>query len=99
MAISRYKTNKTIKSTDGRTVYKTKRLKNIPKRNDDKYVVSQTGDRLDTIAHQYYGESAYWWIIASANNIHDGKIGLADGTILRIPANHLDIVKNELNNK
>tara|TARA_B100001564_G_scaffold313943_1_gene287745 strand:- start:3463 stop:3762 length:300 start_codon:yes stop_codon:yes gene_type:complete len=99
MAISRYKTNETKKSADGRTVYKAKRLKNIPKSNEDKYVVSQTGDRLDTLANEYYGSSAYWWIIATANNIHDGKLGLPDGTILRIPANHLQIVKNELNNK
>ena len=99
MAISRYKTNGTKKSPDGRTVYKARRLKNIPKSNEDKYVVSQTGDRLDTLANEYYGSSSYWWIIATANNVHDGKLGLPDGTILRIPANHLDIVKNELNNK
>ena len=60
MAISRYKTNETKKSDDGRTVYKARRLKNIPKKNDDKYVVSQTGDRLDTLAAEYYGSSAYW---------------------------------------
>jgi nucleoid-associated protein YgaU len=99
MGISRYKTNGTKKSPDGRTVYKARRLKNIPKSNEDKYVVSQTGDRLDTLANEYYGSSSYWWVIATANNIHDGKLGLPDGTILRIPANHLDIVKNELNNK
>ena len=55
MAISRYKTNGTKKSPDGRTVYKARRLKNIPKSNEDKYVVSQTGDRLDTLANEYYG--------------------------------------------
>ena len=68
MAISRYKTNGTKKSPDGRTVYKARRLKNIPKSNEDKYVVSQTGDRLDTLANEYYGSSAYWWIIATAKS-------------------------------
>ena len=89
MAISRYKTNETKKSDDGRTVYKARRLKNIPKKNDDKYVVSQTGDRLDTLAAEYYGSSAYWWILATANNIHGGNLGLPDGTILRLSLIHI----------
>ena len=91
MALSRYKTNGTKKSPDGRTVYKARRLKNIPKSNEDKYVVSQTGDRLDTLAYQYYGDASLWWIIAAANNIHNAPFGLKDGTILRIPQNFIEI--------
>ena len=64
---------------------------------DDIYVATQTGDRLDLLANQYYGSPAYWWIIANANNIHDGKLGLKDGTILRIPANHMEIIRKETN--
>ena len=99
MAISRYLNNDTIKTPDGKTVYKSKRLKKIPLSNDDTYVATQTGDRLDLLANQYYGSPAYWWIIANANNIHDGKLGLKDGTILRIPANHSEIIRNETNNE
>ena len=66
MAISRYLNNDTKKTPDGKTVYKSKRLKKIPLSNDDIYVASQTGDRLDLLANQYYG-SPYWWIIANAN--------------------------------
>ena len=95
MAISRYLNNDTKKTPDG----KSKRLKKIPLSNDDVYVASQTGDRLDLLANQYYGSPAYWWIIANANNIHDGKLGLKDGTILRIPANHSEIIRNETNNE
>ena len=97
MAISRYHKNITKKSADGKTVYKSKRLKRIPLKNEDIYVASQTGDRLDLLANQYYGSPAYWWIIANANNIHDGKLGLKDGTILRIPANHMEIIRKETN--
>tara|TARA_R100000479_G_C6356354_1_gene191239 strand:- start:462 stop:758 length:297 start_codon:yes stop_codon:yes gene_type:complete len=97
MAISRYLNNDTKKAPDGKTVYKSKRLKKIPLSNDDIYVASQTGDRLDLLANQYYGSPAYWWIIANANNIHDGKLGLKDGTILRIPANHMEIIRKETN--
>ena len=99
MAISRYLYNDTKKTPDGKTVYKSKRLKNIPLKNDDIYVASQTGDRLDLLANQYYGSPAYWWIIANANNIHDGKLGLKDGTILRIPAHHMELIRKETNNE
>ena len=95
MAISRYQNNKTKQSSDGKTVYKSKRLKRIPLKNDDIYVATQTGDRLDLLSNQYYGSPTYWWIIANANNIHDGKLGLKDGTILRIPADHLEVIRKE----
>ena len=95
MAISRYQNNKTKQSADGKTVYKSKRLKRIPLKNDDIYVATQTGDRLDLLSNQYYGSPTYWWIIANAHNIHDGKLGLKDGTILRIPADHLEVIRKE----
>ena len=65
MAVSRYLNNDTKKSADGKTVYKSKRLKRIPLSNEDIYVATQTGDRLDLLANQYYGSPAYWRIIAT----------------------------------
>jgi len=97
MAISRYHKSKTKNTADGKTVYKSKRLKKIPLKNDDIYVATQTGDRLDLLSNQYYGTPAYWWIIANANNIHDGKLGLKDGTILRIPKDFSEIIRTETN--
>ena len=55
MAVSRYLNNEKKKTGEGKTVYKTKRLKKIPLKNDDIYVATQTGDRLDLLANQYYG--------------------------------------------
>jgi nucleoid-associated protein YgaU len=46
---------------------------------------------LDTLAHQFYGDASLWWIIATANNIHDAPFAVNDGTILRIPENYLEI--------
>ena len=97
MAVSRYLNNETKKTGEGKTVYKTKRLKTIPVKNDDIYVASLTGDRLDLLSNQYYGSPASWWIIANANNIHDGKLGLKDGTILRIPKDYAEITRIETN--
>ena len=91
---SRYESNETKKTNDGRIVYKTKRYPNIPLRESDVYVATETGDRLDTLAFQYYEDSSLWWIIAAANNIHDAPMGLQDGTILRIPLNYIQINSN-----
>jgi hypothetical protein len=92
--MSRY-TNNEIKSLkDGRKVYRSKIYPNIPLRNDDVYVVTQTGDRLDLLAFEYYQDQRLWWIIATANNIHNAQIGLVEGTILRIPQNYIQIQSN-----
>lgn len=83
---SRYKNNEVSKLQDGRVVYRSKIYPSIPLRDDDVYVVTQTGDRLDTIAHQFLGDQSLWWIIAAANNVHGAFFALDDGTVLRIPS-------------
>lgn len=90
--ISRYRNVETKNTIDGRQVYRTSPLPNIPLSDDDIYVATETGDRLDTLAFQFYGDSSLWWIIASANNIHNAVFGFEDGTVLRIPSNYLDII-------
>jgi hypothetical protein len=91
---SRYERNQVQKLKDGREVYRTKIYPNIPLRDSDIYIVTQGGDRLDTLAYQYYGDQSLWWIIATANNIHDAPFAVPDGTILRVPKNYLDILNN-----
>ena len=86
MSNSRYFNIERKKLRDGREVYSLRKIKNIPKSNDDIYIVIQEGDRLDTIANQYYEDSSLWWIIANANQIHDPSFTVKEGTILRIPA-------------
>ena len=95
--ISRYDNNPIKKTIDGREVYKSTIYPNIPLRDDDVYVATETGDRLDTLAHQFYNDSSYWWIIASANNIHNAVFAFTEGTILRIPQNYLQILRNFTN--
>lgn len=91
---SRYQNNETKKSNDRKTVFRSKIYPNISLRDDDVYVATESGDRLDTLAHQFYGDSTLWWIIASANNIHNAVFGLEDGTLLRIPQNYIQILNN-----
>lgn len=94
---SRYKNTKTQKLNDGRMVYKTKIYPNIPLKDTDIYAVVQDGDRMDSLAFQFYGDSTLWWIIATANNIHDAPFVIDEGTIIRVPQDYLDII-NEFNN-
>jgi hypothetical protein len=92
--MSRYYNNPVKKTFDGKEVYRTRIYPNIPLKDTDVYVMTETGDRLDTLAFQYYEDSSLWWIIAAANNIHDAPMGLQDGTILRIPLNYIQINSN-----
>ena len=56
----------------------------IPFLDEDLYVISQTGDRLDQLAQKYYGDVNLWWYIAKANGLK--FMTLPAGTSLRIPA-------------
>lgn len=89
---SRYENNQQKKLNDGRQVLRPKIYPNIPKKDTDIYIATQGGDRLDTLANQFYEDPSLWWIIATANNIHDAPFNLPDGTILRIPIDKLEII-------
>ena len=56
----------------------------IPSNTNDVWVVAQLGDRLDSLAQQFYGDITLWWYIAKANHIKENK--LRAGALLRIPA-------------
>jgi len=64
--------------------YATTVYSKIPNGTKDVWVVSQLGDRLDSLAHQFYGDVSLWWYIANANHIKVMKLKV--GTLLRIPA-------------
>lgn len=86
--MTRYRLNTLQKLSDGRIVFRSRVTESIPKSDRDVYIVTQTGDRLDTIAYQFLGDQSLWYIIAKANNIHDPSFAVEDGTTLRIPANY-----------
>ena len=65
------------------TSYKTTIYSTIPETDSDIYVITQQGDRLDTLAHQFYGNIHLWWYLAKANNLT--FMTLPTGTSLRIP--------------
>lgn len=92
--MGRYMGSKTKRLYDGRVVYRPKVYPEIPLRDDDIYIVTELGDRFDTLAHDFYDDSSLDWIIKQANNIHGATFGLDPGTILRVPQNWAYIKRN-----
>jgi hypothetical protein len=52
---------------------------------DDNYVITTLGDRLDILANNFYGDPSLWWIIASANSLPGDSLYPPIGIQLRIP--------------
>lgn len=63
------------------------------KSDKDRYFTTIQGDTLWNIAHQAYGDSKLWWIIADVNNI-DSPFEIEAGLSLLIP----DLVTMQMNN-
>ena len=68
----------------------------IPLSNDDDYVITVLGDRLDLLAYDFYNDETLWWIIASANSLPGDSLYLEPGIQIRIPANPSGII-NQFN--
>ena len=64
-------------------------------KNSDLYVISEAGDRLDLLAHKYYGDTSMWWIIATANNLNDANFFIEPGRQIRIPKD-INSILNDL---
>tara|TARA_B100001079_G_C16069096_1_gene364845 strand:- start:59 stop:352 length:294 start_codon:yes stop_codon:yes gene_type:complete len=96
--MKRYSTTRTRIDKSGLRVYGTTYYPEIPLENQDKFIRAKDGDRLDTLAYNYYGDTTLWWVIAKANGVK-GKPTLTIGEILRIPSNIVNIIEkfNNLN--
>lgn len=66
----------------------------IPRKSSDIYVITSLGDRLDILAHRYYNNVGYYWIIAQANGLGAGTVTIPTNTQLRIPT-EIDPILNE----
>ena len=86
--------------TLGRQYYSGTKYPEVPLDASDTNVYANDGDRFDTLALQYYGDSSLWWIISIANNAssQDSLFPPLD-VYIRIPQNYVDIISafNKLN--
>ena len=92
---SRYTYTQLKKNKDGKRVFKPTMYPKIPIRDSDVFIYPKFGDRLDILAHKYYGDVSLWWIIAKANNLDKAEIGLNVEKQIRIPMN-IEVILNIL---
>ena len=106
--MKRYATIQTLRNTNenvgtlGTVYYRNAKYPEIPLSENDIYVLTDFGDRLDLLANQFYDNVTLYWIIAAANpnEVSFGSLFVDEGTQLRIPINIGSIVDSyiELNN-
>jgi len=65
--------------------YRTAVIADFDYSESDYYIFSREGDRLDTLAQQFYQDPTLWWIIANANNLGKGSFDVPPGLQIRIP--------------
>jgi hypothetical protein len=53
---------------------------------------TQAGERLDALAHKFFKEDSYWWLLALINGLDYAAV-VQPGTKLRIPYNVNDVLK------
>lgn len=85
---TRYFKNKLLKTTNPKPSLNSwiKFNSNDFKSNSDLFVRMNSESRLDVLAHQYLGDSKYWWMICLLNGMKhfwDWK----EGQEIRIPVN------------
>lgn len=91
----RYQNIKAIKNSQAGSQYYVNNIyPDIPYTEGDNYVITVLGDRLDLLAFDFYGDTSYWWVIASANALSGDSLYLEPGSQIRIP-NDLSGILNQ----
>jgi phage tail protein X len=73
------------RTTDGKKYYSSALPTNYDTTNSPYRIVSDVGDRWDTLAYRYFGDAKYWYAIALANGQANGSIFIKPGTEITIP--------------
>ena len=78
----------TIKQSQNKRYYKNIEYPNIPVSIDDIYIITNSTDRLDLLANDFYGDPHLWWIISRANpeKIKRDSFFMKPGVEIRIPS-------------
>jgi hypothetical protein len=64
------------------------RYPDIPLSEDDVFIYTMRGDRLDNLAYQFYNDSTLWWVLSIANpDLPNDSLYPTLGYQLRIPSN------------
>ena len=85
--MGRYSNTLIQRNREGRRYYAANRYVEIPRSNNDLYVITTDEDRYDLLANQYYQDPSLWWVISSANPEYIGSMFPPLGVQIRIPTN------------
>lgn len=83
--MNRYEHQRPIIKKDNKRIQGQTLYPPIMPTSTDLYITARDGQRLDTLANEYYGDPAMWWIIAQSNNIGGGTLFIPPGKQIRIP--------------
>ena len=92
--MSRYKSAKYKIYKNGKRYFLPTIVPQIPLSDSDIFIRPVVGERFDSLAQKFYGDSSLWWIIAKANNLSNGSIVLDSEKKIRIPINIQVILSN-----
>ena len=90
----RYQFTSIGKRWDGNRVYSTTYYPVIPPDVNDIYITASEEDYLDSLAKKYYGSESFWWVIANANGLGNGKLSIPLGKQIRIPGNLPQVIED-----
>ena len=82
--MSRYKSAKYKIDKNGKRYFLPTIVPQIPLSDSDIFIRPVVGERFDSLAQKFYGDSSLWWIIAKANNLSNGSIVLDSEKKIRI---------------
>ena len=98
--MNRYSNVKEIRNTNefvgtiGTRYYTNNTYPEVLPNENDIWVETEFGDRLDSLAFQFYNDVTLYWVIsiANPNKINMGSLFLDPGAQIRIPTNIVQIV-------
>jgi hypothetical protein len=85
-----------IKNQKGKRYFKSIKYPDIPLSANDIYIRTTIGDRLDSLADQFYNDVRLWWIISTANPniVRKDSYALKPNLEIRIPSNTNSILES-----
>jgi len=102
--MKRFNDIKKLINSKGKRYYINTILPEIPLSQNDTYIITQDGDRLDNLSFEFYNDIQYWWVILAANpnKLRKDSYYVALGEQIRIPsdpARYVDRFTGFNNNK
>ena len=85
----------TNKRTTDKRYYTNLKYPEIPLSVNDLYIITTSGDRLDSLAYEFFNDTDLWWVITTANPdiIRRDSFSLKPGLEIRIPNNVQGIIE------